>query len=93
MSFIAVDCNIESTWYARCAGWGFDLICARQNEVDYDFVKRALDHNVVAFLSKDTDIQNILDYRFSVDKKCFNSPKQLRKFLFGDTSQPWLSGR
>jgi hypothetical protein len=82
-NFIAIDCNADSEWYSTCASWGYDLICARQGEWDYDFVERALQHDVVAFLSKDIDIQNLLDYKFKVDKRCYNSPKKLKKFLVG----------
>jgi hypothetical protein len=82
MSFIAIDRNVESSWYSRVAGWGFDLICARENESDYDFVLRAIENDCIAILSKDTDIPNLIDFKFRSRMIWSNNPKALYKLIF-----------
>ena len=79
MSFVAIDCNVPSEWYGQVAGWGFDLICARPGETDYDFCERALAYRAVGFLSRDTDIYNVLDFKFKVDIPIAKHPKDLQR--------------
>lgn len=87
MAFIAIDINVEAAWYSQVAGWGFDLICARPGEMDHEFIQRAIDHDAIAFLSRDMDIQNLLDSRFDSDTPVFSSPEKMKLRLFGEAKR------
>lgn len=80
MAFIGMDANLKAEWFGKVAGWGFDLICARQGELDEDFIKRCLDHNVVAILTFDSDIAHLLQHNDSIIIERY--PNVLRRKLF-----------
>lgn len=81
MAFIAIDENIRASWYKHVASWGYDLLCARPGEGDWEFIQRCLNGGVSGFLSLDSDIPQLLYGKFNVDIPCAKTPWNLKELL------------